>query len=404
MDIQRINSKGKNDKKIKDAIWIRRGMFKKLLVACMVFSIVFGNSIDPGTVKAADTGTSVSVTVNYIEEIATVVPGPGGSSKFYLSTDGKKSWEMLDEGTNTVDLSAILSTKEVTIYFKGNKDTKEVACVLPAQEAKDLTAAYKIVGGAGRIEFQTTTPGAIVEYKKGANGAWRTATNPIYTSIYEVKGATLYFRTAATIAKRSGKIITVKVPKRPTAPAVKVDGSKMIITGLKKGVTRYRRSDSPTWNLFNNSDSKINYLDLRSILGIAQGTPVEAGMIAAGTIEFYQLGDDKKRSSSIKVIEIAAQAPIPSAVSVSGTTLTITDTNLKTYYEYTVVNKNSTFDPMKAKWSQITAKKPVVVKNVSIGDKIYVRTKSTTDPVTKQPILASAIRMITVDSITPATK
>ncbi|HHV12791.1 MAG TPA: hypothetical protein GXX75_21185 [Clostridiales bacterium] len=397
MDIQRINGKGRNDKKIKDTAWARKGILKKILVTCMVLSIVLGNPIDPGTVKAADIGGSVGVTINYVDELATVVSGPGGSSKFYLSTDGKKSWEMLDEGTNTVDLSAILSTREVTIYFKGNRDTREVACVLPAQDPKDLTASYKIVGGVGRIEFQTTT-GSPVEFKKGANGAWKTATNPMYTAIYEVKGAALYFRTAATASKRSGKIINVKVPKRPTAPSVKVDGSKMIITGLKKGVTYYRRSDNPSWTLFNPSDSKVNYLDLRSLLGIAA-----TETILPGTVEFYQSGSDKKRNSSIKIIDIAAQAPAPGqVVSISGTTITIKDTNLKTTYEYTVVNKSSTFDIMKARWTPVTAKKPVVAKNVSIGDKIYVRLKSTTDPVTKQPILASAPFMHDVTSITPA--
>ncbi|MDF2873316.1 MAG: hypothetical protein K0R05_4891 [Anaerocolumna sp.] len=192
----------------------------------------------------------------------------------------------------------------------------------------------------------------------------------MFTSIYEIKGATLYFRTTATVAKRAGKTISLKIGKRPSAPSVKVDGSKLILTGLKPGETRYFINDGSE-TPFPKIDSKVTYLDLTEKLGITG-----AGTIKGGTIELYNSGSDKKLNSSVKVINIAPQAPAPQNVTITGTTIKITDANTKTYYEYTVVNLTSTLDLAKARWTQMTAKNPVIVKNASIGDKIYVRLKS----------------------------
>lgn len=387
-----MNFKKSNIIGTRDAVYSKRGIYKRLLAICMIFSIVLSSAVEPRSVKAADAvpGTSVGVTVDYTQEIATVTPGAGGSTRFYMSTDGKKNWEMIDD-SRVVDLSSILSTKEVIVYFKGNKDTYELPYTLQAESAKELTVSYKITSGVGKIDFSATTP---VEYKKGANGAWRQVTSPIFTSIYEIKGATLYFRTAATVAKRAGKTINVKIGKKPSAPSAKVDGSKLILSGLKLGETVYRINDGPITST--SKADKVNYLDLKA-LGVSA-----SGAILGGTIELYNVGTDKKLSSSVRVINVPAQAAAPLAVSITGTSITITDPNPKIYYEYTVVNKTTTFDPMKAKWSQITSKKPVLVKNASLGDKIYVRLKSTIDPSTKQVILASVAMEKVVDSISPS--
>jgi hypothetical protein len=386
------NSKELDIRTKKSATSYRRTILKNLLIICVMISIVLSNQSGMKVVKATATGTSVGVAVDYTQEIATVTAGPGGSTRFYISIDGKKNWEMID-ASRMVDLSSILSTKAITIYFKGNKDTNEVPYPLQAEEGKDLTVSYKVTGGAGRIEFKSAL-NYPVEYKKGVNGAWRTATSPIiYTSIYELKGATFYFRTVATTDRRAGKTISIKVGKKPSAPSAKVDGSKLILTGLKSNETVYR-TDTIEWKKFT-AAAKENFLDLKSILGVAAD-----GTILGGTIELYNEGSDKKVNSSAKVINVAAQAAAPQTVSVTGTSIKISDTNLKTYYEYTVVRKGSTLDLTKAKWTQMTAKNTVIVKNVSVDDKIYVRLKSTTNSATKQTILASAAREFTVTSIT----
>lgn len=369
------------------------GSFRKVLVITLIFCLAF-NMISPVRLAKA-AANQVNIQLDYLNETITVMAGTGGSLKFYMSTDKMKTWELL-EPTGTVDISAMLSTKEVLLYFKGNKDTDPVTVKLDAED-KSLQVFYKIVNGEGRIEFNN--PAYPVEFRKGTNGAWKTAYNLMPTAIYEYKGATLYFRTPATIGKRAGKVVTVKISKKPTAPSVKLDMSKLSVTGLKSGETQYRVGDSSTWLPFSSLNIKNNSLDLRSILAPNSlvNTPVPAG-----TIEFRTAGTDKnkKLNSSVKVIEVPLQPAVPDQfISINGSTVTISDPNTRRYYEYTVVPQNKTLDLSTAKWTSITSKSPVIVKSVNINDKILVRLKSATDPTTKITSLASTYKELTVASI-----
>jgi hypothetical protein len=367
------------------------GGFRKVLIILLIFCMVF-NTFGPIKLSKADANSQVNVLVNYLEEIVTVTAGTGGSLKFYMSTDKMKTWEILAP-TGVADISSLLSTKEVTVYFKGNKDLRPVSYTFPAED-KSLQASYKIVSGEGRIEFGNTAQP--VEYRKGANGVWRSATNPMPTAAYEIKGATLYFRTSATAVKRAGKVVTVKISKRPSAPSVKLDNSRLCITGLKPGGTQYRVGDSMTWLTFSSTNPKSNSFDLRSLL--APSSAVNSP-IPAATIEFRTAGSDKKLSSSVKVIEVPLQLAVQEQIALTGTTLTITDLNTKRYYEYTVLAQNTTLNLNTAKWTAVTSKKPVIIPRVSINDKVLVRLKSATDSTTKQTSLASTYKEFTVTSI-----
>ena len=98
------------------------------------------------------TGSVVNVAVNYIEETATVT-SYAGSTKFYISIDKQKTWEDVPlVGVNgVVDISGLLSSKAVDIYFKGNKDTGVKTVTLMA-EPNTVTAAYVVRYGACYIE------------------------------------------------------------------------------------------------------------------------------------------------------------------------------------------------------------------------------------------------------------
>ena len=369
---------------------------KKVIVIILLLSLIFSNVVLIDSVQA-ETGTSVTVDVDYLQEIATVKAAAGLSTKFYMSTDNQKTWDLIDS-SGVVDLSSLLAARAVTVYFKGNKDTKSVGVILQA-EISTLTVAYKIANGVGKIEY---TSALSVEYRKGMNGPWKLASPLMSTGIYELRGATLYFRTIATTGIRAGKIVTVKIAKRPTAPSVKVDGSKLLITGLKSGVTQYRVGDSTEWSTFPLAAGTSKSISLYSLLA-----PLATGNIAipAATVEFRTVGTDKKLYSSVKLVDIALQATTPMAIAISGTSITVTDTDLKRYYEYTVVSSTSTLNLDTARWTSFTSKKPVVVKNgkapVKVGDKVLVRLKSTTDTTSKQTILASTYKEFPVTSITP---
>lgn len=373
-----------------------RHIGKKVLLLAMVLCISAGgltNIASSSEIVTPPPSTSVHVSLNFVEETAMVTPGSLGSTKFYFSKD-KKSWELI-EPVNTIDISTFLATKAVNLYFKGNKDTEPLLVPLPAPDTT-LTTAYGVVGGEGRITFTGTA--LPVEYRKGTYGQWRIVPGPLVTTQYEMTGTTLYFRITATATTRSGKIISVKVPKKPSAPSVKVDGSKLYISGLKVGETEYRIGDSLAWIPFSNADTRIKYIDLKYLFG---NTLPSNTQIPAGTVEFRTAPSDSKVASVVKVIEVPLQPAAPATVTINGTTLTVQDSNLKRYYEYTVVTGVSAFNVKTAGWTSFTSAKPVIVKKAVLTNVILVRIKATTDPATKQIIPASVYREFVVSAVTP---
>jgi len=364
------------------------------ILALFVLPLLINHSYN-AKADTVGTGTQVSVRLDWLEEIAEISPGQGGSSKFYISTDKMKTWENLGN-TTTIDLSSIISSKAVTIYFKGNKDTNPLKVDLPGED-NSLKVKYEIVNGEGRIVISGTS--YPVEYRKGNNGSWKTASNNMSTSLYEIKGATLHFRTVATATRRAGKIVSVKIPKRPAAPSVSLDPDKLYIKGLKPGQTQYRVGDSLNWITFTASDNKTNTLDLSALL-----TPGANNTIPAGIIEFRTLGSDKKLHSAIKTIEIKAQEPAPNNVSLTGNALIISDSDVKRNYEYAVVSQNTAVDLKNIKkWVKVTAgNNPIIIRDAFVGDKVLVRVKSSKTADTKEPILASAYKEFTVKEITQA--
>jgi len=376
---------------IKKDNYLNGVLIKRFFVLCMIFSLIFNQVIMIPEVKA-NTGSSVSFQIDYVNETVTILPGPGASTKFYISVDMGKNWELLD--SNVVDISTILAKKPVILIVKGNRDTNPVSIPLKGEDSS-LKVTYSIASGVGKITYTSTLP---VEYRKGANGPWKSASNLMTTGIYELRGATLFFRTAAVAAEaRAGKPVTVKIPKRPAAPSVKVDGGKFMITGIKGGQTQYRVGDSVEWLTVPNVTT-IKSLNISALLApTATGTNQP---IPAGTIEFRSMGSDKKLHSAVKIIGIAPQASAPETIAVSGTSITVTDTDLKRNYEYTVVKNGATLNLNTAKWTSFTAKNSVVVKGAIVGDKILVRLKSTTDSTTKQVILASTYKEFPVTTVT----
>lgn len=379
----------------------------KIVFAIMLLVIFCGSGYILSKTAFANTasGTSVNYVVNYQEETITVASGTGGSNKFYLSTDKQKTWELLENSTTvsstiTFDISNILKTKEVIIYFKGNKDTQPVEVTLQGED-KSLKVTYIVENSVGKLTYTTTKP---VEYRKGANGNWKTLTGNLDTTIYEVRGANLYFRTKATVTDRAGKVVKVKIPKRGSAPGVKVDGTELTLTGMKTGM-QYRLSNSNTWLTFQETDKKE--ISIPSLLRI---TSIDVPVTGV-TIEVRNAATDKKVASQIKVIDVPAQlaAPTSATVAFNTGTLTIQDASSSKPYEYTIVKAGEVsivnFDYLKnATWKSVTSSKATKVTKVgnntlATGDYIYVRLKTTTDKTTKVVNLASTCLKIGVTSI-----
>ncbi len=373
-----MNNTGILGKRRKDGYL--RAHLKHIIITILVLTLAAAPGITAYSAEVLPATGEVNVLINYLEETAKVIAGSNNSTKFYVSKD-KKTWELLT--TDTLDISTFLKPKETVIYFMGNKDTlvKEVKL---AGEDSSLKATYAVTNGVGRIDISGTS--LPVEVRIGSYGSWRTYAPPFLTAPYEVYGATLYFRIAGTTVSRPGKSITVRIPKRPSAPSVKVDGSKLYISGLKPGVTLYRTATQEIWTQVPADQKTINLKDLLAPTA-APNEPIPGGII-----EFMTAHNDakKKVASAVKVITIPTQPAKPSNIAINGTTLTVSDTNKKKYYEYTRVTGSGTLDIKTAKWTSFTSAKPVVVKGAGVGDRIYVRAKSYTDSATKQVVPASA--------------
>lgn len=370
-----------------------RNTFKNVIISLIIAALFVSSSwaFELTPVKAdVQAGTMVIVTTDYTTETVNVQPGPGVSNKFYMSTDNQKTWEVIPQGI--LDISSLLSPKKVTIYFKGNKDTYPFPLEISEMNSA-LKAVYGVVNGVGSI---TLTPATGIQYRNGANGNWSPATSGMLTAMYEVRGASLSFRIAPTAAVRAGKIVTVRIPKRPTAPSVRLDPGKLSISGIKAGKIKYLNKDGFWTDFLVGTPSTISITKLLSNTDLTNTVA-----ITGGTLEFYTPGTGKKLDSAVRVIEIPNQITLEdSKATLVGTTLSIVDSDQSKQYEYTVVDQGKSLDYQKASWSSITSKKSVIVSRASIGSNILVRLKSTTDRTSGKVSLPSTYITRIVSSIT----
>lgn len=381
-------------------------------------SEVYSKEIDQNTV-ASDTVTTtptatttptptptpaVAVKLNYETETITVSKGNGNSTRFYYSLDKNKSWNLIENSSGVMNLTVFLKSSANTIYFKGNNDDASVEVVIPKEE-NNLKVSYYVEGDKGKLKFENVTR-PYLQYRKGTNGEWITITpqTSLDLSSYEITGYTLQFREKVTEAKRAGKIVNVKIPKRQNTPSIKVDYSKFILSGLKAEETQYRLSGSSTWIDFKPTDSKVKTISLAQLIlgsNAAQNTP-----IPGKEIELRTVGTDKKVSSAILVIKTNTQplAPNDTNIKLTGTTLAFTDASKTKPYEYVVLHANETLDLTKAKWTKVSSSKDIVIKKVGTatpvpGDIVYCRLASTTDTKTKEITPASLYVTKTITSI-----
>lgn len=344
------------------------------------------------TYSSVEARSTMQASVDYVKN-KIVVRSNTGSTKFYISKDKQKSWELLNsnllQNSIELELAAYMKTSDVVLYFKGDKDLTPVELKIPKEEA-NLKVAYKVANSRGMLVFENPKGGAL-EYRTSATGYWMDHnSNVFYTDAYDDTGMTLQFRTKATVNKRAGKIINAKIPKRPNAPSVKVDFQKMMITGLKKGVTEYRMGSNTKWETFNPQDQKIQGLSLYDIL--SNGTVSNSTLLNANTIEFRNIADGKKVSSAVRMLDFDRQAPAPYMNSfLKGSTLTIPDASKDKPYEYLVLQSTELngMDVRKVKWMKVTSPKSILIKKtgntITIpGNVVFVRLAAVTNKQTSK--------------------
>lgn len=348
-------------------------------------------------------GTCVAVQYDFINDYLYIKPGGSGSTKLYFSQDKMKTWERIMNGNGLIDLSIFLKTSDNIIYVKGNLDKNIVAITLPKEE-KDLKVTYYVDKGIGKLKVENQK--GLLEYRKGTNGDWRDYAGYLDLTSFEITGYTLQFRMKATANERAGKIVSVKVPKRQAPPRVKVDYSRMEISGLKAGSTLYYKTGESNPRTFAPADSKVKTLSLYDLL-FNQSIAPNSQRLPAGSIEFQTAADEKKIASAIVLVEFEEQPLAPEGkIVLDKTTVTFPDATKTLTYEYTVLHASEKLELSAAKWTKVSSNKPFEIKKVgkaspAPGDIIYYRLSSTTHKETKVVTPASMYSKVII-TIVPA--
>ena len=331
------------------------------------------------------TGTSVNVQYDFINDYLYIKPGASNSTKLYFSQDKMKTWERITNSFGLIDLAVFLKTSDNTIYVKGNLDKNIVTITLPKEE-KDLKVTYYVENGVGRLKVENQK--RPLEYRKGTYGDWKDFPGYLDLTSFEITGYTLQFRMKASVNERAGKVVSVKIPKRQTPPRIRVDYSRMEISGLKAGSTLYYKTGESNPRMFAPVDTKVKTLSLYDLL-FTQAVAPNSQRLPAGSIEFQTAATDKKVASAIVLVEFEEQPLAPEGkILVDKTTVTFPEATKTVPYEYTVLHASEKLELSDAKWTKVTSNKPFEIKKVgkaspAPGDIIYYRLSSTTNKETK---------------------
>lgn len=416
--------------------------------ACLLCSL--GILLGSRTAKA-DTTTAAKpkVEVNYLEEVLVIEKPSTLDKKLYISTDKKKSWDRIewDPAGSAVyfDISSVLSGREVTVYV-GNStaDDSQITEITLAKQEK-----IKAKASGASIVVTDIPAGRDVEYRKGDGSIWTVATTSAISgrptlpkvtagtnqvevdfSAYALKGARLTFRLAATKTQRVGKEVKAKVSKRANAPNIKLDGTKLALSGFKAGGSEYRLDDKTGWVA---SASKV--LPAAQIWGMdasSRSIPLNvtnavsvAGIscpMKGGVAEVRNAAAKTKPASRSRIVEVTTQAVFLDASKVTVKTLapkskssnasrvaiSISDASSTNAYEYTLVNPAvPELDVSIMKWNTIKSSKDTEIKSVKYGSStitpgtnmaLLVRKKSVTNKQTKIVYMASTSIQYLFDS------
>lgn len=374
-------------------------------------------------------------TVDYLDE--EIIAATTGSA-IYVSTDKEKSWDRLEDtfvsgGQLAVrmDISTVLSTKAVKVYFRS--DLLDTSSELELQALSAIKGKYAMGASGAAITITQIPDGRVVEYRKGNASTWKQITgNTAKTTVsagtatllvdeYTLKGATFTFRLKAQVNQRVGKEIKVKVSKKANAPNAKVDGSKLMLTGLSQGKAEYRIGLTGDYTKIESktiAQGVMFGVSPASIKVTGAGLTVsQAGVtvpVRGGTLELRTAKTDKKPASRSRNVIVKPQAEFTDTAKVkveaklfkktTGCAITISDAAKDKAYEYTLVAANSTtIDLEKTKWVAITKSTLTQIKKVNgiepSASILLVRLKSTTDRTTKVVTPASTCYQVLLPSV-----
>lgn len=244
-------------------------MRKKLILWISAFMMLMLGLVMTGTsgISAAETATTVSIgTIDYEKLIMKVYKN--GNGVVFYSTDNKSTWNEVegpvytDAGSKTyieADISWVSASSEVTVYFKGNKNTNVISVTFPK-----MSTSFKVKYDKASGEFTFSGNDSATEFlwRKSTDYNWYrvsfTESDTTYKNFIETvdslrfKGCKIVFRLGQQLGtdendpgERPSREITIAIPKMASAPNVKVNVKKLIVN--TKDTMEYYDETSKTW-------------------------------------------------------------------------------------------------------------------------------------------------------------
>ncbi|MBR5368644.1 MAG: hypothetical protein IK138_05100 [Lachnospiraceae bacterium] len=211
------------------------------ILSCLLGIVAFSVNAEASEASAVAIGVT-DYEANTMEIIK------NGNSIIYSSINNKKTWETLDETvvddkmTMNIDFPGADKSKNVEIWFKGDKDTKVVKVVIPKQSNSfkvkydKATGSFEMSGYDDRTQFR---------WRKSSDYNYKTVDINPNSASYKafckeiealtIKGAKICIGLAGKngtgiddMGARPSNEVLITIPKKASAPSIKLSPTKSI--------------------------------------------------------------------------------------------------------------------------------------------------------------------------------
>ncbi|MCQ2495716.1 MAG: hypothetical protein MJ131_03900 [Lachnospiraceae bacterium] len=363
-------------------------MKKKVILWISAFLMLMLGCFAAGGLKAyAAEPSPVSIGSIDYEKLNMKVFKNGNGIIFY-STDNKNTWVELEGPVYTdgagkdfieTDISWVSAASDVTVYFKGNKNTTVVPLTFPKT---GTSFKVKFDKATGDFTFSGNDSSTEFLWRKSTDYTWYrvkfTESDPSYKKFMATvdqlrfKGCKLVFKLGQTLGKdesepgeRPSKEIVVTIPKMAAAPSVKINVKKLIVS--TKDTMEYYDETKKEWvsceknmaiadmvpDVMFDKGGKSTVVKIRVAATSSKGYSQTALLSVPGQTKAPAVGTDIKyeilpdRKLALNFPKASAAAPV----------------------DYCIVKSGAeSFDPVTAKWKTVKAAKIVKLSEKSAPD------------------------------------
>ncbi len=367
--------------------------YKGMIRICIpVLTLLFLFILPSGIASAAE-ATAVKIgAIDY--EALTLQVYNNDNDIIYYSTDNQ-TWEELESIYNTatqtysMDIAWISPSSDVTLYFKGDKVSTVRSVTIPGQNSS-IEILYDKV--EGEFTINNADEADFFEWRKTTDYYWNKVSLNETSASYKTfqtnmenlraKGAKVILRIpqeagtgASNPGTRPSAEITITIPARAAAPAVKVNSSKLTMNTTSS--MEYYDSRTDLWIEF---DGAVTLED------IAPKALYENGANSV-TLQIRKSATSTTSSSKVTKITIPGQSAPPT---IGGNSYDVTyyyqnsklvmqfnNASKTNAYEYVIVKAGASFNASSAGWKTVTANSLMTLSASTApkGCTIYVRRK-----------------------------